>query len=505
MFISSVALLIPALSFLGVLFYVLRHLTYWRTKGIPYLQTVPIFGLLFPVFLRKRSMAQRTLDIYNVCPGAKYVGCNDFGVPVLIIKHPEIVKEIVVKNFTHFPNHRGFVDEEFDPLLGRNLFSLKNDRWRDMRTVLTPSFTANKMKYMFQLVSKCAMELVQYLSEHPEQTKEIDLKDFFTRYANDVIATTAFGISVNSFKDRTNEFYSNGKAASTFGGFFNLLKFIGARIFPNFLRLMGLSFLPRKTERFFKQLIHDTVKIRDEKGIVRPDMIHLLMQARNNDNGIDMTNEDITAQAVIFFLAGFDTSSRLMCFVSHVLSYYPEIQDRLRKEVDVILGEDSASITYEKLGRMTYMDMVISETLRLYPPQPFTDRVCTQTCELPPPTSDSNPFTVLPSTLMWIPIIAFHRDPYYFPEPEEFDPERFSEENKNNITPYTYLPFGVGPRKCIGERFALMEAKVIMAHLLKKFVFKPSNKTTKSITFAKDGSMMNSERGFWVELRPRQV
>ncbi|XP_043269738.1 cytochrome P450 9e2-like [Venturia canescens] len=243
--------------------------------------------------------------------------------------------------------------------------------------------------------------------------------------------------------------------------------------------------------------------MRDAKGIVRPDVIHLLMQARDNEKGIPMTNDrandDITAQAILFLLAGFDTTARLMCFVSHVLSHHPDIQDQLRDEVDAILGQDDESISYEKLGSMKYLDMVISETLRMYPPQPFTDRVCTEAYELEASTPESKPYTVAPGTVVWIPILGFHRDPKYFPEPEEFKPERFSEENKNDITPYTFLPFGVGLRKCMGERFAIVEAKIIIARLLQNFVFK----TTKVITFGTDGSIMSPERGFWMRLKPR--
>ncbi|XP_043269735.1 cytochrome P450 9e2-like [Venturia canescens] len=504
MAISSAVLLTLALGFIGVLsYYMLRHFTYWRSKGIPYIQTNPLFGLILPVLLRKRSMPENTIAIYKACPGAKYYGSVDFGEPVLIVKDPEIVKDVTVKSFAHFPNHRAFFDEKFDPALSKNLFFLKDDRWRDMRSVLTPSFTANKMKYMFQLVSKCSMDFVQYLRERSEPTRDIDLKDFFTRYTNDVIATTAFGISVNSVQNRENEFYTNARASIFFEGFLNLIKFMVARFFPKLMRFMGFGFLPKKCSRFFDQIICDTVKMRDEKGIVRPDMIHLLMQARDNEKGIPMTNDDITAQAIIFLLAGFDTSARLMCFVSHVLSHHPDIQDQLRDEVDAILGQDDGSISYEKLGSMKYLDMVISETLRMYPPQPFTDRVCTEAYELEASTPESKPFTVAPGTLVWIPTLGFHHDPKYFPEPEEFKPERFSEENKNDIIPYSYLPFGIGPRKCIGDRFALMEAKIIIARLLQNFVFKPSEKTTKVITFARDGSIMSPENGFWMRLESR--
>lgn len=505
MFVLSVVLFTVAFGFLLVFVFALYQFTYWRRRGIPYTDTVPIIGVLAPIFWRKKSIADLVIDAYNACPGTKYYGSMDFSGCLLIVKDPEIVKEIGVKSFAHFQNHRNFVEDDFDPILSRNLFSLKDERWRQMRTTLSPSFTASKMKYMFQLVSKCSLDFVEYLKDHPDLTVEMDLRDVYTRYTNDVIATTAFGISVNSLKDRDNAFYTNGRITATFEGFGRILKFMLAKVFPNLMRLLGFTFLPGEADRFFKRIIYDTIKERDEKCIVRPDMIHLLMQARHNEHGMEMTEEDIIAQAFIFFLAGFDASSRLMCFASHLLSHHSAIQERLRQEIDTILGEEQGDISYETLGRMKYMDMVLSETLRLYPSTPFLDRVCGESYKLPPSTLDSKALILQPNESIWIPILGFHRDPNFFPEPDKFDPERFNEENKANIKPYTYMPFGIGPRKCIGERFALMETKILIARLLKHFLFKPSGKTTQFITFAKDGSVMGPANGFWMRLEPRKL
>lgn len=443
------------------------------------------------------------LDIWNAFPGAKYVGALEFGRPIMIIRDPEVIREICVKSFDYFPNHRSFIEEDFDPLLSRNIFSLKDDRWREMRSTLSPSFTANKMKHMFQLVSKCSTDFVKHLRDHPEIRLDFDMKDAYTRYTNDVIATTAFGISVDSMKDRENDFYENGKEAVPFDGLLKILKFFAAAMWPNLMRMMGFTFLSPKPDRFFRRLVGDTVRARDERGIVRPDMIDLLMRARDNEKGIKMTTDDIVAQAFIFFLAGFDTSSRLMCFASHLLSHHADVQERLRQEVDDVLAESHGEVTYEALGKMRYMDMVIAETLRLYPPMPFTDRICVKAYTLPPAIEGGEGFVVQPNNSIWIPVFGLHRDPNYFPEPEKFDPERFNDDNKNDINPYAYIPFGLGPRKCIGERFAVMETKILVANLLTNFNMIASKKTTRDIVFSKKTLNMTPEDGFWMTLETR--
>ncbi|KMQ85973.1 cytochrome p450 9e2, partial [Lasius niger] len=255
-----------------------------------------------------------------------------------------------------------------------------------------------------------------------------------------------------------------------------------------------------------KRIVGETIKTREKQGIVRPDMIHLLMQAQDKDSSSNhkMTLDDIVAQAFIFFLAGFETSAILMCFVAHELAVNPDIQDRLREEVQQHLVEGN-EISYESLSKMTYMDMVISETLRKYPPVIFTDRLCTKSYELPPSKPGYKSVTVQSDSVMMIPVFALHRDPQYYPNPDKFDPERFSEENKDNIVPYTYLPFGQGPRKCIGNRFALMETKILVAHLLQKFILKRTEKTVEPVVFDKKEFNPQPEGGFWISLEKRET
>lgn len=430
----------------------------------------------------------------------------DFFKPVVIIRDPELIKEIAVKHFENFSDHQSFIDEKIDPIFGKNVLSLKGDRWREMRSTLSPSFTSNKMKFMFELVSKCSKEFVDYLYEHPEFSSSMEAKDAFTRYTNDVISTVAFGISVNSMENRDNEFYKKGVDATKFGGFFRLLKFFLFRINPRLTRMAGLSFLSRDTARFFRKVISETVRTRDEQNIVRPDMIHLLMQARDKDKPThQMTIDDITAQAFIFFLAGFDTSSTLMCYVVHELALNLDMQERLRKEVDRFIEEGNGQISYEGLLKMEYMEMVTSEALRKYPPVIFIDRVCVQDFELPPAEAGHKHLTVCRDNLVWFPVYALHRDPKYFPDPEKFDPERFSETNRDNIVPYTYIPFGIGPRKCIGNRFALMETKLVIANLLHRFYLRPTEKTRIPIKFSKTNFSLMPDHGFWIGLEKRKL
>jgi len=446
--------------------------------------------------------------MYYYFPNAKYVGSMDLGTPAILLRDPELIKNIMVKDFEHFPDHPTFMDESVEPLFGKNVFSLRGDRWKEMRNTLSPSFTASKMKFMFDLISKCSHDFVNYLIDHSELCHVIETKDAFRRYTNDVIATTAFGISVNSMKDQDNEFYRRGTEAAKFAsGLLPTIKMILSRASPWFAKSIGLTLFPSATSKFFKRIVGETITMREEQNIVRPDMIHLLMQARDKDSvsASKMTLDDIVSQAFIFFFAGFDTSSTLMCFVAHELAVNRDIQDRLREEVQQHLTEGNGEISYESLSKMSYMDMVLSETLRKYPPVIFIDRLCVKKYELPPSQPGCKNVIVEPDNVLMIPVYALHRDPKYFPNPDKFDPERFNEKNKDNILPYIYLPFGHGPRKCIGNRFVLMETKILLAHLLQKFTLKTVEKTVEPVIYTKREFTLLPVGGFWIGLEKRET
>ncbi|XP_039306889.1 cytochrome P450 9e2-like [Solenopsis invicta] len=508
---SPFTLLLITLIVIGVLkvvtvFY--RIYTFWKKKGAPYFPNSWSSNITgWKLLLARISLTEYCKYIYNYIPNAKYVGMMDFATTTVLLRDPELIKDIMVKDFEHFPDHRSFINEDIEPLLGKNIFALRGDRWKEMRNTLSPSFTASKMKFMFDLISKCSKDFVDYFADHPEICHAIETKEAFRRYTNDVIATAAFGISVNSMKDQDNEFYIRGmETTKAFSGSLIMIKMTIMRLCPNFARRMGLTLFSPATTKFFKTVVAETIKAREEQSIVRPDMIHLLMKARDkNDASVrKMTLDDIVSQAFVFFSAGFDTTATLMCFAVHELAVNQDVQNRLREEVQKHLAEGNGEISYDSLSKMSYMDMVISETLRKYPPAIFTDRLCTQRYELPPSQPGCKSVILEPNSVLMLPIYGLHHDPQYFPNPDKFDPERFSEENKDNIVPYSYLPFGHGPRKCIGNRFALMETKILIAHLLQKFTVKTTEKTVEPIVFSKKEFTLQPVGGFWVALEKRE-
>ncbi|KAJ9590915.1 hypothetical protein L9F63_016052 [Diploptera punctata] len=455
--------------------------------------------------------------VYNELKGHQYGGVFCFNRPIIFLRDPDLIKTITVKDFEYFTDHLTIIKEEEDVLWGKGIFNLQGQRWKDMRSILSPAFTSTKMKTMFHLVSQCGKQLIDFLdnccNNHiPEKTckveKEggllvVELKDLLTRYSNDVIATSAFGIGVDSLKKPSNEFYLMGKEATNF----RLYVWMGYSVFPKLMQMLNIDLIPKKVKNFFRALIKNTMVTRERDGIERPDLIQMLMQtykSRIQDDKMPlskrkMDDDDLIAQAFLFFVAGFESTATAMCFSCHQIGVYPEIESKLQQEIDKVMRESGGNITYEAINSMKYLDMVISETLRLFPPTGAMDRVC-----IKPYTLQADPpLDMKPGDGLWIPIYAVHQDPENFPDPEKFDPERFNDENKHNIKPSTYIPFGIGPRICIGSRFALMETKILLVYLLHHFNLKVVSKTPNPVKIKKHGFIMVIEGGFWMGLEKR--
>ncbi|XP_074040293.1 cytochrome P450 9e2-like isoform X2 [Leptinotarsa decemlineata] len=444
--------------------------------------------------------------------------------PVLVIRDPELMKLILVKNFDHFTDRRTYVPEDMDPLWAKNLFALKGSKWRNMRSTLSPAFTSSKMKRMFILIKDCAESLVEHFSKQNQEIISLDMKDTCTRFCNDVIATTAFGVKVDSLADPNNEFFLMGMKATNLNTLKKTFQFLGYLLAPKVYRLFNLKFFDHDVSSFFRKLIDETVEAREKRGIVRPDMIHLLMEARSGivkeeeisveetgyasvqesvegDTMTNITNEDITAQALVFFFAGFESLSSVMCFMAYELAVNQDIQEKLRMEISESFEKCGGELTYAVLVNMKYLDMVVSEVLRKWPTQTAAERVCSEAYTIIPTTPEEQPLHLEKGSIIVFPQFGIHRDPKYFPDPERFDPERFNDENKSNIVPFSYQPFGQGPRNCIGSRFALLEMKVLFFYLLLNFEIVPIERTRIPLVLSKSSILVSVEGGFWMGLK----
>ncbi|XP_071870351.1 cytochrome P450 9e2-like [Bombus fervidus] len=484
---------------------VTRTYDFFEKRGIPYYSYVPLLGSIWEAILQRTSFAETVEKMYQSFPDSKYIGFFDFSSPIVMVRDLELLKSITVKNFDHFPDHRSFDSVDRDPLFGKNLFALRGERWKEVRNTLSPAFTSSKMKAMFILMRECAKEYGDYFASLPADQTTLELKDSFTKYTNDVIATCAFGINVNSIKDPKNNFYVYGRKATHFGRS-QSIKFFIVRSLPWIARALNIRIIKKQIADFFQDLVAITIKTRDEKGIVRPDMIQLMMETRGKlGPGKELTIEDMTAQAFVFFFGGFESTSTLMCFAAYEVGINEEVQRRLQDEIDQVLEDCKGEATYEAINDMKYLDAVILESLRMYPTIVAIDRLCVKPFELPPHLPGKKPYIVQENECIWIPIYGIQRDPQYYPEPNKFNPDRFYNDAKQMFNSSSFFTFGLGPRMCIGNRFAILEAKVLLFYIFAKCNLIPCAKTPIPIKLNKKGFAMTSENGFWFNIQPRNI
>eukprot|EP00112_Aurelia_sp_Birch-Aquarium-sp1_P017611 Seg4099.3 transcript_id=Seg4099.3/GoldUCD/mRNA.D3Y31 product="Cytochrome P450 3A31" protein_id=Seg4099.3/GoldUCD/D3Y31 len=211
-------------------------------------------------------------------------------------------------------------------------------------------------------------------------------------------------------------------------------------------------------------IIKERRQIAAESGYHRKDMLNLMLAAQDpEDKGYKLTENEILAQMVLFILAGYDTSSSVLGLTCYSLAIYPEIQERVYEEIKGVCSSPD-TCTYDEISQnqMPYLDACISETLRMYPPGFIGTRHCNESCSI-------NGVEFKKGMAVIVPIYNLHHDETYFPDPESYMPERFLPGNKESIKPFAYLPFGMGPRNCIGMRLALMEMKVVLVRMLQKY------------------------------------
>ncbi|XP_017770242.1 PREDICTED: cytochrome P450 9e2-like [Nicrophorus vespilloides] len=440
-------------------------------------------------------------NLYSAFPNHRYAGIYQMTQPMLMIRDPELIKQLAVKDFEHFTDHISYVPSDNDVLWSNNLFALKGTKWSQMRNILTPAFTSMKMRYMFELMDEVSTQFVTFYEKKISNQQTIELKDAYTRYTNDVIATCAFGVKCDSLEHPKNEFYTMGKVVTEMKSFRRISKLFLHFLLPTLAKALKFIIIPGKVSAFFLQLVGDTLRVRKEEGILRQDMLNLLMEAREKD-GISISDLEITSQCLVFFLAGFESTSSMMCFTSYELAVNPDIQERIRKEIETV-HRKFGKLTYEAIKELKYLDTVLNETIRKWPAAFLLDRLCVKEYTIEPEYPDEVPVHLKPGDVICFPVAGLHHDPKYFPNPSKFDPERFSDSNKDSIHPYTFLPFGVGPRSCIGYRFAMIKAKIMFFKLLSTFEIVVCDKTSVPLKISKIDLMLTSADGFWLGLKRR--
>ncbi|XP_048240572.1 cytochrome P450 3A24-like isoform X1 [Haliotis rufescens] len=425
-------------------------------------------------------------DIFDNKLGKQYgkvLGIFLGGFPMVNVTDLDVVREVLIKDFQHFTDRAGFDLSNYP--VDRSILLEKGANWKRLRNIVTPTLSGSKLRLMCDRINQCASILTTNFVKAAESNQSIDVKRYFGAFTMDAIASTAFGIEVDSQSDFKNAFVE--EARKFFGQGIQSPIMMIVLMFPEFtplFRALGLSTFSKTTLKFFTKVLNEMIEQRkaDSKAgkVKTQDFFQLLIDAEDdgsdedpNQNGCKskkLTNDEILGQALLFFIAGYETTANTLHFIAYSLAMNPDVQQRLTEEIDTVLGEKIPD--YDNVCGLKYMDHVIMETLRLYPAVVGATRVVAETVTI-------KGYTFPKGCGVNIPAVKIHRDPDIYPDPQSFKPDRW--ERKSEMDPMSYLPFGHGPRQCVGMRLAQMEMKIALSQILKKIQFVPAEDTLASI------------------------
>ncbi|NWW53720.1 CP3AC protein, partial [Pedionomus torquatus] len=448
----------------------------FKKLGIPGPQPLPFFGTFLEYRHASTSSCCSTIALDSL--GFSWLRIFDGRQPVLAVLDPVVIKNILVKEcYSIFTNRRTF---GLNGILKLSLGMAEDEKWKRIRTVLSPAFTSGKLKEMFPVIVQNGEKLVKNVEKKVANDDIVATKDIFGAYSMDVVTSTSFSVNIDSMGNPSDPFVTNIKKFLKFN-FLNPL-FILFVLFPfvgPVLEKMNITLLSSKVTDFFSGVFMKMKKEREKGSSVnRVDFLQIMVDSQSShdsskpaqtDSYKSLSDEEILAQALSFVFAGYETTGSTLSYIAYNLATHPDVQQRLQDEIDAHLP-NKATPTYNAIIQMEYLDMVVNETLRLYPVGGRIERMCKKTVEI-------NGVTIPKGMVVTIPVYVMHRDPEYWPEPEEFRPERFSKESKESLDPYIFLPFGAGPRNCLGMRFALLTLKVAMVTLLQRFSFRTCKET----------------------------
>ncbi|XP_075213388.1 putative cytochrome P450 6a14 [Lycorma delicatula] len=515
-----------------------KKANYWKEKGVPCTNSFPIIGSMTDVILGKTNFVQLLADLYNEYKNEKYFGIFMFHAPVLVIRDPELISQVLIKDFSFFQDRTHKSDES--DLFSSGIQNLTGDKWRVLRHKLTPTFTSGKMKLMFKQIKECCDEMTVYLKEKKGQ--DFESRNLIFNLIINIIATIAFGLKVNAFNDeeaKNNAFLENSKMVFK-PSIFLQVKLLLTTSAPKIKKFFKLKLVDNTVNDFFPKLINDLISYRESSDVKRNDFLQLMLDhkqkeleflsgKKNSVNGqvtqtseCDIPNAEpedlellqhlkrvkydtnsavfsdniIAGQTFVFISGGSETISAALSFTLHELAVNRDIQRRLQEEIDSALSDQE--LTYESLKKMTYMEQILNEVMRLRPGAGFLSRVCTQDYKMP----GSN-LVIDKGSIVHIPVLGLHKDPQYFPDPEKFNPDRF--KNMDEVPKGVFFPFGGGPRMCIAMRLAMLEMKIFLAILFSSFNVVLSEKTQLPIKMNKKSILQHVVGGLWVRFEPREI
>lgn len=370
--------------------------------------------------------------------------------PACLLNHPKYFEYVLITHHRNFIKH-SFFWRHVTTLFGESLLTSEGDSWLRRRRLAAPAFHHER-------IANYATVMVDYTERMLERWREGELRDIHQEMMHltmQIVTKTLFDIEIT------------GEATDEVGGAFDMATAEIAVRFRRPLKIPESIPLPsnlryRRAVRRLNQLVYGIIKERRSHQGDRGDLLSMLMAARDED-GSAMSDQQLRDEVITLFLAGHETTALVLSWTWYLLSQHPDKEAKLHAELDSVLGGRRPSV--EDLSQLTYTGMIVHESMRLYPPAYAFGREAVADCEI-------GGYAISRGTTLFLSPWVTHRDARYFEQPEEFEPERWENNLMKRLPKFAYFPFGGGPRVCIGNSFALMEATLLLAVIARKFTLR---------------------------------
>lgn len=398
---------------------------------------------------------------------------------IYFVNHPDHVHDILVNHYDNFLKGRG-AQRRSRRFLGEGVLLSEGDTHRRQRRLAQPAFHRNRIAGYASVMG----EHCERMSSQWTDGQVLDIWPEMVRLTLGIVGKTLFNADVQSKSDEVGQAMT--AAASRYRAFkLPLAKLLESMPLPQMIQFQ------RGKERL-RRVVFKLIEERRKSGRDHGDLLSMLLLAEDeNNDGRRMTPEEIWDEALTFFIAGYDTIATAMMWTWYLLAQHPDVEARLHAEVDEVLASGGPA-TFDDLPRLRYTESVLAESMRLYPP---TWRLVRRAIRDFPIGDHVIPARALVVVCQY----AMHRHPRYYPDPERFDPDRFTPEAKAARPRFSYFPFGGGPRHCMGEPFAMLEGVILLASLARQWRLRlvPGYRVelrAEHLLRSKDGMLMKLER-----------
>ncbi|XP_034473827.1 probable cytochrome P450 309a1 [Drosophila innubila] len=467
-------------SFALVYLYLTWFHTYWDKRGLVTAKPITLLGSYPGLFGGSTTFIGDLGKIYNKYKGKhRAVGVFLTRQPQILVLDPALAHEVLVKNFSDFRDTvtSSYVthSKDYDKYVARNPFFSAGDEWKKRRTDGGAGLTSNKLKQAYVIWEQTGKTLLDYIGRSIEERADtvIETRDLCYRYTAQAMGDFIWGIDAGSLSCGINETSQFQKltTAWAYNAFQNMRNFNKTAIAPIMRRMFRMRFFTQESNDIYLKLTQDAAKLRQSgSGTSRNDYLSHLLQLQQKG----ATDDDMVGHALTLLMDGFETSGAVLYHFLYTLGEYQEQQEKLRAEILNALETDKI-ITYEQLNALPYLDQCVNESMRLTSAIGFFIKICTKPTTID--LGDGKILNVEPGITVAIPTYHLHHDEAFYSDPMTFKPERFDNDAASEFTKRgCLLPFGDGPRICMGMRMGLLNVKMAVVQILSKYKVEQTTK-----------------------------